>query len=65
MLEGLRTPDGGSLLVLGLDPARNGDALRQTMVGGIPFAPLWVDFMVLALCLVVFYGVSSRFFRWQ
>ncbi len=41
------------------------DALRQTMVGGVPFAPLWVDFGVLAVFLAVFFGISSRFFRWQ
>jgi ABC-2 type transport system permease protein len=41
------------------------DALRQTMVGGIAFAPLWVDFGVLAGCLSLFFGISARFFRWQ
>ncbi|HTK44026.1 MAG TPA: ABC transporter permease [Patescibacteria group bacterium] len=42
-----------------------GDALRQTMVGGTPFVPLWVDFAVLAGWLVVTLGISARFFRWQ
>src|SRR5512139_2610170 len=28
-LEGLRPPDGGTLRVLGLDPQRQGDELRQ------------------------------------
>lgn len=42
-----------------------GDALRQTMVGGAPFVPLWVDFAVLAGWLVVTLGVSARFFRWE
>jgi ABC-2 type transport system permease protein len=42
-----------------------GDALRQTMVGGAPFVPLWVDFAVLAGWLVVTLGLSARFFRWQ
>jgi ABC-2 type transport system permease protein len=41
------------------------DALRQTMVGGVAFAPLWVDFAVLAVCLVIFFGISARYFRWQ
>ena len=41
------------------------DALRQTMVGGVAFAPLWVDFGFLAVCLAIFFGISSRFFRWQ
>src|SRR5262245_282993 len=42
-----------------------GDALRQTMVGGAPFAPLTVDALVLGGWLVVTMGVSARFFRWQ
>jgi ABC-2 type transport system permease protein len=42
-----------------------GDALRQTMVGGAPFVPLWVDGAVLGGWLVVTLGVSARFFRWQ
>jgi ABC-2 type transport system permease protein len=42
-----------------------GDALRQTMVGGTPFAPLGVDAIVLAGWLVVTLGISARFFRWQ
>jgi ABC-2 type transport system permease protein len=42
-----------------------GDALRQTMVGGTPFAPLGVDALVLVGWLVVTLAVSARFFRWQ
>jgi len=42
-----------------------GDALRQTMVGGTPFVPLWVDFAVLAGWLVVTLAISARYFRWQ
>jgi ABC-2 type transport system permease protein len=42
-----------------------GDALRQTMVGGTPFAPLGVDAIVLAGWLVVTLAISARFFRWQ
>jgi ABC-2 type transport system permease protein len=41
------------------------DALRQVMVDGTPFAPLWVCFAVLAGFLVVCFGISARFFRWQ
>ncbi len=41
------------------------DALRQVMVGGAPFAPLWVCFAVLAAWLVVCFGIASRKFRWQ
>jgi ABC-2 type transport system permease protein len=42
-----------------------GDALRQTMVGGAAYAPLYVDVLVLAGWLVVTFLVSARFFRWQ
>ena len=41
------------------------DALRQVMVGGAPFAPLWVCFAVLAGWLVVCFGIAARQFRWQ
>ena len=41
------------------------DALRQVMVNGTPFAPLWVCFAVLAAFLVVCFGIAARFFRWQ
>lgn len=42
-----------------------GDALRQSMVGGAPFAPLGVDALVLGGWLVVTMAISARFFRWQ
>jgi ABC-2 type transport system permease protein len=42
-----------------------GDALRQVMVGGVPFAPLPVDIAVLVGLTIVFFGVSARSFRWQ
>ena len=42
-----------------------GDALRQVMVGGIPFAPLPVDVAVLAIWMLACTYVSGRFFRWQ
>jgi ABC-2 type transport system permease protein len=42
-----------------------GDGLRQTMVGGAAYAPLWVDIGVLAVWLVVCFLISARFFRWQ
>ena len=41
------------------------DALRQVMVGGAAFAPLWTCFVVLAGWLVVCFAVASRKFRWQ
>jgi ABC-2 type transport system permease protein len=42
-----------------------GDALRQVMVHGTPFAPLWVCIAFLAGFLVVCFGIAARFFRWQ
>jgi ABC-2 type transport system permease protein len=42
-----------------------GDALRQVMVEGTPFSPLWVCFAVLAVWLVASFGIAARFFRWQ
>jgi ABC-2 type transport system permease protein len=41
------------------------DALRQTMVGGAAFAPLWVCVAVLAGFLALCFAISARFFRWQ
>lgn len=41
------------------------DGLRQVMVDGTPFAPLWVCFAVLAGFLAVCFGIAARFFRWQ
>jgi ABC-2 type transport system permease protein len=41
------------------------DALRQVMVGGAAFAPLTVCAAVLAVWLVVSFGVAARFFKWQ
>ena len=42
-----------------------GDALRQVMVEGTPFSPLWVCFAVLGVWLVACFGIAARFFRWQ
>jgi ABC-2 type transport system permease protein len=41
------------------------DALRQVMVGGVPFATLGVCAAVLAGWLVVCFAIASRKFRWQ
>jgi ABC-2 type transport system permease protein len=41
------------------------DALRQVMVGGAAFAPLWVCFAVLVGWLVVCFAIAARKFRWQ
>jgi ABC-2 type transport system permease protein len=42
-----------------------GDALRQVMVDGTPFAPLAVCAAVLAGWLAACFAVSARFFKWQ
>jgi ABC-2 type transport system permease protein len=41
------------------------DALRQVMVGGSPFAPLWLCAVVLAGWLAVCFGIAAWKFRWQ
>jgi ABC-2 type transport system permease protein len=41
------------------------DALRQVMVGGSAFAPLWVCAAVLGAWLIVCFGIAARTFRWQ
>jgi ABC-2 type transport system permease protein len=41
------------------------DALRQVMVGGSAFAPLWVCAAVLVEWLVVCLGIAAWKFRWQ
>ena len=42
-----------------------GDALRQTMVGATPFAPVAVSVVVLLGWLVASFAISARFFRWH
>ena len=41
------------------------DALRQVMVGGAAFAPLYVCAAVLLAWLVACFAIASRTFRWQ
>ena len=41
------------------------DGLRQVMVDGTPFSPLWVCFAVLIAWLVVCFGIAARYFKWQ
>jgi ABC-2 type transport system permease protein len=41
------------------------DALRQVMVDGTPFSPLWVCVAFLVVWLVACLAVSARFFKWQ
>jgi ABC-2 type transport system permease protein len=42
-----------------------GDGLRQVMVDGTPFSPLWVCFAFLGLWLVVCFAIAARYFTWQ
>jgi ABC-2 type transport system permease protein len=42
-----------------------GDGLRQVMVDGTPFAPLWICFAFLGVWLIVCFGIAARFFKWQ
>jgi ABC-2 type transport system permease protein len=41
------------------------DALRQVMVGGAAFAPLWLCAAVLLGWLVICFGIAARKFQWQ
>ncbi len=41
------------------------DALRQVMVGGTPFSPLYVCVLFLVVWLVGCLGIAARFFKWQ
>jgi ABC-2 type transport system permease protein len=41
------------------------DALRQVMVGGAAFAPLWVCAGVLLAWLAICFGIAAFKFRWQ
>jgi len=41
------------------------DALRQVMAGGVPFAPLWADGLILGAWLIASFLISARYFRWE
>lgn len=58
-------PDFMKVVARALPLTYLGDGLRQVMVAGTPFAPLWVCFAFLAVWLVVCFGIAARFFRWQ
>jgi ABC-2 type transport system permease protein len=58
-------PDALKTVARALPLTYLGDALRQVMVDGTPFSPLWVCFAVLIAWLVVCFGIAARFFRWQ
>jgi ABC-2 type transport system ATP-binding protein len=49
MLEGLRTPDGGSLEVLGIDPIRDADSLKQRIGVALQTAALYPRLTVIEL----------------
>jgi ABC-2 type transport system permease protein len=58
-------PDALKTVARALPLTYLGDGLRQVMVDGTPFAPLWVCFAFLAVWLAVCFGIASRFFKWQ
>jgi len=58
-------PDALKTIARALPLTYLGDGLRQLMVQGTPFAPLWVCFTFLAVWLVVCFGIAARYFRWQ
>jgi ABC-2 type transport system permease protein len=41
------------------------DAMRQVMVNGAAFSPLWLCVAVLVGWTVACFGIAARFFRWQ
>lgn len=58
-------PDALKTVARALPLTYLGDGLRQVMVEGTPFAPLWVCFLFLAVWLAVCFGIAARFFKWQ
>lgn len=58
-------PDALKTVARALPLTYLGDGLRQVMVDGTPFVPLWVCFAFLLVWLVVCFGIAARFFRWQ
>ena len=58
-------PDGLQAIARIIPLTYLADALRQTMVGGVPFATLGVCAVVLFGWLVVCFAIASRKFRWQ
>ena len=58
-------PDALRMVARAMPLTYLGDALRQVMVGGTPFSPLWICVAVLVGWLVVCFGIAARFFRWQ
>jgi ABC-2 type transport system permease protein len=58
-------PDALKTVARALPLTYLGDGLRQVMVEGTPFAPLWVCFLFLAVWLAVCFGIAARYFKWQ
>jgi len=58
-------PDALRTIARALPLTYLGDGLRQVMVDGTPFSPLWVCFAFLAVWLVACFAIAARFFKWQ
>jgi ABC-2 type transport system permease protein len=58
-------PDALRTIARALPLTYLGDGLRQVMVDGTPFAPLWVCFAFLGVWLAVCFGIAARYFKWQ
>ena len=58
-------PDALKTVARALPLTYLGDALRQVMVDGTPFAPLWFCFAFLVVWLVACFGIAARCFKWQ
>ena len=58
-------PDALKTVARALPLTYLGDGLRQAMVDGTPFSPLWVCVAFLVVWLVVCFGIAARFFKWQ
>lgn len=58
-------PDALQTVARALPLTYLGDGLRQVMVDGTPFAPLWVCFAFLGVWLVACFGIAARYFKWQ
>jgi ABC-2 type transport system permease protein len=58
-------PDALKTVARALPLTYLGDGLRQVMVEGTPFSPLWVCYVVLIGWLVACFAIAARFFKWQ
>jgi ABC-2 type transport system ATP-binding protein len=62
MIEGLRSPDSGSITVLGFDPASQAEALHEEI--GVQLHDLW-RLGIIAAWLRAAIVVPVVFFRWE